>query len=410
MSIRRFIAVAAAVLGLIVAPAVHSQDLDGPTNKVRLSIKPNGLAVTPPMGWNSWNKFGCDVNETMIRGQADAMASSGMKGVGYTYVVIDDCWQGPRDTNGNITADTQRFPSGMKALADYVHSLGLKFGLYSDAGIATCAGRSGSRGYEYQDARQYAAWGVDYLKYDWCNTSGQDSRSSYELMAHALQSTGRPIVFSICEWGNSQPWKWARKAGGNLWRTTGDISDEWKHVGPAYGNGVVDILDLQVGLAGAAGPGGWNDPDMLQVGNGGMSDTEYRAHFSLWGMLAAPLIAGNDLRNMTPATREILTNSDVIAVDQDPLGVQATRIAKDGDLEIWSRRLVGGKQAVLLLNRSDAATIMKVRWPQLGYLENAKLSVRDLWAHARLGKYTASLSRSVPAHGVVMLSVEAENR
>ena len=407
MTIRTFIAVAASLLGLCLSSAAYSQDLDGPTNKVRLSIKPNGLAITPPMGWNSWNKFGCDVDEVMIRGQADAMASSGMKAAGYTYVVIDDCWQGPRDSGGNITAEPQRFPSGIKALADYVHSRGLKFGLYSDAGIATCAGRSGSRGYEYQDARQYAAWGVDYLKYDWCNTSGQDPRSSYELMAHALQSTGRPILFSICEWGNSQPWNWARKAGGNIWRTTGDISDEWKHTGTAYGNGVVDILDLQVGLADAAGPGGWNDPDMLQVGNGGMSDTEYRAHFSLWAMLAAPLIAGNDLRNMSEATREILTNSDVIAVNQDPLGVQATRIAKDGDQEIWTKKLVGGKQAVLLLNRSGTAARMTVQWSQLGYVDKIKLSVRDLWAHARLGKYVRGLSRPVPAHGVVMLSVEA---
>ena len=410
MSIRRFIVVAATALGLIVAPSVHSQDLDGPTNKIRLSINPNGLAQTPPMGWNSWNKFGCDVNETLIRGQADAMASSGMKAAGYTYVVIDDCWQGPRDSNGNITPDAQRFPSGMKSLADYVHSLGLKFGLYSDAGIATCAGRPGSRGYEYQDARQYAAWGVDYLKYDWCNTSGQDPRSSYEVMAHALQSTGRPILFSICEWGNSQPWKWARKAGGNLWRTTGDISDEWKHTGTSYGNGVVDILDLQVDLAAAAGPGGWNDPDMLQVGNGGMNDTEYRAHFSLWAILAAPLIAGNDLQNMNEATRKILMNTDVIAVDQDPLGAQATRIAKDGDLEIWCKRLVDGRQAILLLNRSDITTTMSIRWSQLGFLDNSKLWVRDLWAHALIRKYAGGLSRSVPAHGVVMLSVGVGKR
>ena len=399
-----------AALSLVIASTVHAQDLDGPTNKVRLSIGSNGLVKTPPMGWNSWNKFGCNIGEDMVRGEAEAMVSSGMKAAGYEYVVIDDCWQGPRDSNGNITADPVRFPTGIKALADRIHALGLKFGLYSDAGIATCAGRPGSRGYEYQDARQYAAWGVDYLKYDWCNTSGQDPRSSYELMAHALQSTGRPIIFSICEWGAHQPWEWARGAGGNTWRTTGDISDEWKHVGPAYGNGVVDILDRQVGLEGAAGPGGWNDPDMLQVGNGGMTDVEYRSHFSLWAMLAAPLMAGNDLRNMSPATSSILANRDVIAVNQDPLGQQARRIARDGDLEVWSKQLEDGGRAVVLLNRGVSARTITVRWPQLGYPGSLKAFVRDLWAHADLGRYAGSLSRQVPPHGVVMLSLTTDSR
>ena len=388
--------------------AVHPQELDGPTNKVRLVVRPNGLARTPPMGWNSWNKFGCNINEQMIRRQAEAMVSSGMKAAGYEFMVIDDCWQGPRDSDGNITADPVRFPSGMKALADYVHSLGLKFGLYSDAGIATCAGRTGSRGYEYQDARRYAAWGVDYLKYDWCNTSGQDARSSYELMADALQSTGRPIVFSICEWGTNRPWSWARKAGGNLWRTTGDISDEWQHSGAAYGNGVVNILDLQAGLESAAGPGGWNDPDMLQVGNGGMSDTEYRAHFSLWAILAAPLVAGNDLAHMSEATRTILINRDVIAVDQDPLGEQGRRVAKNGELEIWSKQLAAGGRAIVLLNRGETAHAITVRWPQLGYPAGLKASGRDLWAHADLGTFAGSVSRDVPAHGVVMLSLTGQ--
>ena len=409
IAVRRTI-VFLASLGLLFASPLRSQELDGPTNKVRLSIQANGLAETPPMGWNSWNKFGCDINEAMIRGQAEAMVSSGMKAAGYEYVVIDDCWHGPRDSNGNITADPVRFPSGIKFLADYVHSLGLKFGLYSDAGIATCAGRPGSRGYEYQDARQYAAWGVDYLKYDWCNTSGQDPRSSYEIMAHALQSTGRPIVFSICEWGAHQPWAWARGAGGNSWRTTGDISDEWKHVGPAYGNGVVDILDKQIGLEAAAGPGGWNDPDMLQVGNGGMSETEYRSHFSMWAMLAAPLMAGNDLRNMSTATNHILTNREVIAVDQDALGQQAKRVAKDGDQEVWSKQLVDGGRAVVLLNRGDTARTITVSWPQLGYPRNLKALIRDLWAHTNLGRYVGTLSRQVPPHGVVMVSLVAVNR
>lgn len=404
MTIYRLIAAAVMLLGMVTASPSRSQDLEGPTNKVRLALTPNGLAQTPPMGWNSWNKFGCDINERLIRAQADAMVSSGMKAAGYKYVVIDDCWHGPRDANGDIQADPVRFPSGIKALADYVHSLGLKFGLYSDAGIATCAGRPGSRGHEYQDARRYAAWGVDYLKYDWCNTGSQDAPSSYKLMAHALQATGRPILFSICEWGTHQPWAWARGAGGNLWRTTGDISDEWKHTGSSYGNGVLDILDKQVGLEGAAGPGGWNDPDMLQVGNGGMTDTEYRAHFSLWAMLAAPLMAGSDLGHMSEATRAILTNREVIAVDQDPLGQQGRRVAKDGDVEIWSKQLSGGGRAIVLLNRGESLRDATVRWPQLGYPDGLKMSVRDLWSHSDLGRFAGVVTRQVPPHGVVMLT------
>src|ERR1043166_1570409 len=280
------------------------------------------LARTPPMGWNSWNKFGCNVSEKLIREMADAVVSSGMKDAGYTYVVIDDCWQTGRDAEGNITPDPQRFPSGMKALADYVHSKGLKFGLYSDAGTLTCQKRPGSRGYEFQDARQYAAWGVDYLKYDWCSTGTQNQPASYSIMRDALLKSGRAIVFSICEWGTSKPWTWARDVG-NLWRTTSDIQDCWDCRRDWGGMGFVHILDLQDGLEAYAGPGHWNDPDMLEVGNGGMTPTEYRAHFSLWCILAAPLMAGNDLRQMSPDIAEILTNKELIAVDQDPLGLQA---------------------------------------------------------------------------------------
>ena len=249
------------------------------------------LAPTPPMGWNSWNKFGCNVSEDLIRQTADVMVKSGMKDAGYQYVVIDDCWQVSRDKDGNIVADAQRFPSGIKALADYVHSLGLKFGIYSDVGSKTCAGRPGSLGHEYQDARQYAAWTVDYLKYDWCNSTTQDGPSSYALMRQALDASGRPIVLSICEWGTAKPWLWGKEVGGNLWRTTGDISDRWASM--------ERIGFAQDALAPYAAPGHWNDPDMLEIGNGGMTDTEYRTHMSLWSMLAAPLIAGNDVRDMT---------------------------------------------------------------------------------------------------------------
>ena len=233
------------------------------------------------MGWNSWNHFGCEVNEQVIRSTADSLAASGMRDAGYKYLVIDDCWHGERDAHGDIQADPQRFPSGIKALADYVHAKGLKFGIYSDAGTQTCAGRPGSRGYEYQDAAQYARWGVDYLKYDWCHTGTQNGEASYRTMREALNHTGRPITFSLCEWGTARPWLWAGQNGiGNLWRTTGDIKDRWEGKYD-YAWGVMNIVDMNEPLYSYAGPGHWNDPDMLEVGNGGMTDDEYRAHFSL---------------------------------------------------------------------------------------------------------------------------------
>jgi alpha-galactosidase len=370
-----------------------------------------GLALTPPMGWNSWNKFGCNVSDDLIRGMADAMVKSGMKDAGYQYIVIDDCWQVKRDAEGNIVPDPQRFPNGMKALADYIHSLGLKFGIYSDAGYRTCAGRPGSLGHEYQDAAQYAAWGVDYLKYDWCNTTTQDAKASYALMRKALDASGRPIVFSICEWGSHQPWLWGAEVGGNLWRTTGDIQDRWGGQekwpnGSCCSNGVMAIVDQQVGLASFAGPGHWNDPDMLEVGNGGLTDTENRSHFSMWAMLAAPLIAGNDLRNMDAATKEILTNKEVIAIDQDPLGHEGTRVWKNGDLEVWARPIQGGNRAIVLLNRGSDKHEITVNWEDLNYPAHLDAQVRDLWQHRDLGSFTGKFSAIVAPHGVVMVTVK----
>ena len=364
----------------------------------------NGLARTPPMGWNSWNKFGCKVSEDLIRGVADQMVSTGMKDAGYQYVVIDDCWQVARDAQGNIQIDTTNFPHGMKAVADYVHSKGLKFGMYSDAGTKTCEGRPGGRGYEYQDARQYAAWGVDYLKYDWCSHSTQNSEASYATMSDALKLSGRPIVFALCEWGSTKPWLWARDIG-NLWRSTGDITDKWDNQKPNESLGVVQIVDLQVGLDGYAGPGHWNDPDMLEVGNGGMTTTEYRSHFSMWCLFAAPLLAGNDLRSMTPEIKDILTNKEVIAVDQDSLGLEGRRVHKEGDSEVWSRQLADGSRAVVLLNRSSQERSIQAMWTDLGYPDHASAAVRDLWAHRDLGKSTGSFSATVPSHGVVMVRV-----
>ena len=375
-----------------------------------LQAQEDTLAATPPMGWNSWNKFGCNVSEDLVRQMADAMVSSGMKDAGFQYVIIDDCWQTGRDKDGNIIADSQKFPSGIRALADYVHGKGLKFGIYSDAGTKTCAGRPGGRGYEFQDARQYAAWGVDYLKYDWCSTTTQDAPSTYALMRAALDASGRPIVFSLCEWGKDKPWLWG-KGIGNLWRTTGDIKDQWDGKikwpgGDCCAFGMLAILDQQVGLESYAGPGHWNDPDMLEVGNGGMTNVEYRAHFSLWSILAAPLIAGNDLRDMTPEIHDILTNKDVVSVDQDALGREGRRVRKDGDLEIWARPLAGGDRAAVLLNRSATGKQITLDWEDLGYPSHLSASVRDLWQHKELGKFTGKFSATVPSHGVVMVTVK----
>jgi len=369
------------------------------------------LALTPPMGWNSWNKFACNVSDELIRGMADAMVKSGMKDAGYQYVVIDDCWQVSRDTQGNIVADPQRFPAGIRPLADYVHSLGLKFGIYSDAGSKTCAGRPGGLGHEYHDARTYAAWGVDYLKYDWCNTTTQDGKASYANMRRALDAAGRPIVLSICEWGTAKPWLWGQEVGGNLWRTTGDIQDRWAgkqewRPGDCCSYGVVDIADAEAGLYSFAGPGHWNDPDMLEVGNGGMTTTEYRSHFSLWAMLAAPLVAGNDLRHMTSEIRDLLINKEVIAVDQDPSGHQARRVWKDGDLEVWARPTAGGNRAVLLFNRGAAEQEITANWEDLDYPAHLSAAVRDLWQGKDLGRFTAKFSAKVASHGVVMVTVK----
>jgi len=368
------------------------------------------LAATPPMGWNSWNKFACDVSEGTIKQMADAMVKSGMRDAGYQYVVIDDCWQVSRDAHGDIVADAKRFPSGIKALADYVHALGLKFGIYSDAGSKTCAGRPGGLGHEYQDALQYAAWGADYLKYDWCSATTQDAKASYANMRAALDAAGRPIVLSICEWGTAKPWVWGNEVGGNLWRATGDIQDRWSgkqewKPGDCCNYGVVDILDLEAELYSYAGPGHWNDPDMLEVGNGGMTDVEYRSHFSLWAMLAAPLIAGNDLRNMRPEIQDILTNKEVIAIDQDALGKQGQRVRKDGELEVWSKQLSDGSRAVILFNRSSSGQYMMVTWEEIGYPGHLGASVRDLWQHKEMGKVAGGFGAKVPSHGVVMVTV-----
>jgi alpha-galactosidase len=367
------------------------------------------MAPTPPMGWNSWNKFACNVSEDLMKSVADALASNGMKDAGYEYVVIDDCWQVERDADANIVPDPKRFPSGMKALGDYIHSKGLKFGIYSDAGSGTCEKRPGSQGHEFQDALMYAKWGVDYLKFDWCNTGTRNAEEAYSTINRALLSTGRPIVLSICEWGKNKPWLWG-KGTGNLWRTTDDITDRWEGIknwpsGSCCSYGMVDIVDLQVGLESFAGPGHWNDPDMLEVGNGGMTTTEYQSHFSLWAILAAPLIAGNDIRSMPPEIKEILTNKEVIAVDQDPLGRQGRRVKKDGDLEVWSKEMSDGSRAILLLNRGTTEKEISFQWDEIGYPNHVPAKVRDLWEHKDKGEFKGSYKANVVPHGVVVVRV-----
>jgi alpha-galactosidase len=373
-----------------------------------------GLALTPPMGWNSWNKFACNVDESMIRQMADAIVASGMKEAGYTYINIDDCWHGNRDSLGFIHPDAKRFPSGMKALADYVHSKGLKLGIYSDAGSQTCGGRPGSRGYEFQDAQTYAKWCIDYLKYDWCNTESLKAEGAYKTITAALRKAGRPIVLSICEWGNDKPWIWGPSVG-HLWRTTGDIYncfDCIKDHGSWKSWGVMQILDKQDGLRQYAGPGHWNDPDMLEVGNG-MPINEDRAHFSMWAMIAAPLIAGNDLRSMIAATKEILTNKEVIAVNQDSLGVQGLKYAVKDSVETWLKPLKGGSWALCFLNRSSKPQPVDFNWQTeivRDTLSKTELAagtttykIRNLWTGKETGDTKKPLKAIVPAHDVLMV-------
>lgn len=374
-----------------------------------------GLALTPPMGWNSWNTFQTNINEKMVDDMADAMVSSGMKDAGYVYLVLDDGWMAKeRDSAGNLVPDPEKFPHGIRAVADYVHSKGLKFGLYNCAGTMTCAGYPGTRGYEYQDARNYAAWTIDYLKFDWCNTAGINAKEAYTTMSLALRKAGRPIIFSLCEWGGNRPWEWAQPVG-ELWRTTGDIAnvfDGIKSFGNWHANGVMTIVDLQHGLQKYAGPGHWNDPDMLEVGNG-MTVSEDRTHFSIWCMLAAPLIAGNDLRKMTPAAAEILTKRSVIAIDQDPLGAEGYMYSVQDSLQTWVKPLQDGDWAVCFLNRSVTPKSVHFDWKKEHVVDTLivrtldagshRYTLQDLWSDKTLGTTEQPFAAEVQGHDVIML-------
>lgn len=375
--------------------------------------KNNTIGQTPALGWNSWNTFGCNVSETLIKEMADAMVASGMKEAGYQYINIDDCWQGPRDARGYLTAHPERFPNGIKAVADYVHAKGLKLGIYSDAGNKTCAGYPGSRGFEYQDALTFAEWGVDYLKYDWCNTENINPIGAYTTMSEALRMLERPILFSICEWGDNDPWLWAKELG-HSWRATGDIYNCWdcefSH-GSWASLGVLPILDRRKGIRKYAGPGHFNDYDMLEVGNG-MTEAQDRSHFSLWAMLASPLIAGNDLRTMSETTRKILTNKDIIAINQDKLGYEALRMLDTGKLNVFIKKLDNNEWAMLFLNRTDNTMTYTHDWayyPMKDDDMNASVNFseetfnfRDMWK-GTTGNTLKPTTFKIPPHDVVVI-------
>jgi alpha-galactosidase len=361
----------------------------------------NGLAMTPPMGWNSWNQFQSKIDDKTVREVVDAMVSSGMRDAGYIYVNIDDTWEGVRDAQGNLSSN-KKFPD-MKALADYVHSKGMKFGIYSSPGHRTCAEYPGSYGHEGQDAKTFAAWGIDYLKYDWCGArliySHDELQPIYQKMGDALLKSGRPIIYSLCEYGVGNVEQWGAKVGGNLWRTTGDITDTWARM--------IENIEKQAHTAPYAGPGHWNDPDMLEIGNGNMTDEEYRTHMSLWALTAAPLLAGNDIRNMMPTIKEILMNREVIAVDQDALGKQALPV-KNGDLETWVKPLADGSVAVGVVNMSASESAVTIKATDLGLGAKVK-SARDLWAHANVKFRDGAYTAKVLSHGTLMLRVSAKN-
>ncbi|CAH9078735.1 unnamed protein product [Cuscuta epithymum] len=358
---------------------------------IRRSLISNGLGATPQMGWSSWNHFACAIDEQLIRETADAIVSTGLAALGYKYVNLDDCWaELDRDSQGNLVAKASKFPSGMKALADYVHNKGLKLGIYSSAGNMTCSNQMpGSLWHEEQDAKTFASWEIDYLKYDNCNNQNISPKERYPTMSKALLNSGRSIFYSLCEWGDENPATWAQSVG-NSWRTTGDIEDTW--------TSMTTLADLNDKWAAYAGPGGWNDPDMLEVGNGGMTTQEYRSHFSIWALAKAPLLIGCDVRSVDSPTLDILTNKEVIDVNQDPLGVQGKKVKREGDLEVWAGPLSNKRVAVVLWNRGPSEAIITADWSILGLSPSTLVDARDLWAHSTQTKVEGKISASVYSH------------
>ncbi|CAH9056615.1 unnamed protein product [Cuscuta epithymum] len=355
----------------------------------------NELALRPQMGWSTWNHFHCDINENLIRETADAMVSTGLASLGYQYINIDDCWaEQNRDDQGNLVPKGTSFPSGIATLADYVHQRGLKLGIYSDAGTQTCSNTMpGSLGYEEQDARTFASWGIDYLKYDNCNNNKEDVKGRYYKMKEALLNSGRNIFFSMCEWGQEDVATWGQTAG-NSWRTSGDIEDKWESM--------TSNADQNDHWASYAYPGGWNDPDILEVGNGGMTYSEYRSHFSIWALAKAPLVIGCDIRSLDNSSYEILSNKEVIDVNQDGLGHQGTKVKQDGDLEVWAGPLSGNRVAVVLWNRGSTEATITAYWSDIGLNSSNTVHARDLWAHTRVKSVKGQISASVPTHDCKM--------
>ncbi|XP_044490693.1 alpha-galactosidase-like [Mangifera indica] len=382
------------ILTATVSQAARLKKL-GETEETRRNLLDNGLGHTPQMGWNSYNHFPCKLSDELIRQTADAMVSSGLSALGYEYVNLDDCWaELNRDSKGNLVPKASLFPFGVKALADYVHSKGLKIGIYADAGTLTCDKQMpGSLGYEEQDANTFASWGIDYLKYDNCHNNGVSPQERYSKMGKALLKTGRPIFYSLCEWGQEDPATWASNIG-NSWRTTGDIKDTW--------DSMTSRADQNDQWASYAGPGGWNDPDMLEVGNGGMSTEEYRSHFSIWALAKAPLILGCDLRSMDKDTLEIISNKEVISVNQDKLGVQGKKVKKTGDLEVWAGPLSGNRIAVILWNRGFSKATITADWSDIGLKSSSVVDARDLWAHSTTNSVREKLEASVESHACKM--------
>ncbi|VXC08120.1 Alpha-galactosidase A [Flavobacterium sp. 9AF] len=379
------------------------------------SQKYNQLAPSPPMGWNTWNTFEINIDEKLIKETADIIVASGMKEAGYTYVVLDDGWMTmERDNNGNLVPDPKKFPSGMKALIDYVHAKGLKFGLYNCAGTKTCAGYPGTRGYEYQDARFYANLEIDFLKYDWCNTEGINAKEAYTTMSKALKKAGRPIIFSLCEWGDNQPWDWAEPVG-NLWRISGDIYpcydcefkyDTWSSWG------FFKIAEMRKNIRQFAGPDHWNDFDMMEVGNG-MIFEEDKSHFALWCMLASPLIAGNDLRNMSKKTLSILTNRELLNINQDRLGIQGFKYSDKNGLSIWFKPLEDNSWAVSFFNKNDEEIKIDFDWKKQHVIDEVNnispsfnttfYNIRDAWQHKDLLSTNESFKANLASHDVITL-------
>ncbi|MFE1795390.1 NPCBM/NEW2 domain-containing protein [Streptomyces sp. NPDC059517] len=396
--------------GAATAPAASAST--GPVSASPVSAAPapdDGLALTPPMGFNNWNSTHCraEFDEAMVKGIADLFVDKGLKDAGYEYVNLDDCWALPaRDADGKLVPDPVRFPGGIKAVADYVHAKGLKLGIYTSAGTKTCndAGFPGALGHEYSDARQFADWGVDYLKYDNCNNQGVDAKQRYTTMRDALkaasETTGRPIVYSICEWGENKPWEWAADVG-QLWRTTGDISDNW--------GSMLSIMKQNLPLAQYAGPGRWNDPDMLEVGNGGMTATEYRTHFSMWSVMAAPLLIGSDLRSASEETFGIIGNKEVIAVDQDPLGKQGAVLSSEGGRWVVAKEMKDGSRAVALFNETGSPQRVATSAQAVGLPEADAYTLRDLWQHKSYNT-AGTIAATVPAHGTALVRVSADGR